>query len=251
MSATPSLAITTVAAGWNLMQTIAPTSFMGVNFVGVALGSYDFGGAIGVHGTGHADTVIQRLADASVTDPVPPSAVAPPVPIKLVALQLRSAAPVDFGAGLDYYFITLQSLHGGPASTGQMTIGFDSAVDGTFTSAFDVFFDLRIGCLSCAIVFSGDQPLAMADPVPWTRTPPPNAVVIDGVNTTPGPSGGNQLNDFWPVGPVIHGVPAEGTAHTVVPATVPEPASWALMAGGFGLVGAGMRRRSRTRVSFG
>jgi len=32
--------------------------------------------------------------------------------------------------------------------------------------------------------------------------------------------------------------------------TVPEPASWAMMVGGFGLLGAGMRRR-RTAVSFG
>jgi len=32
---------------------------------------------------------------------------------------------------------------------------------------------------------------------------------------------------------------------------VPEPASWALMLGGFGLVGAAMRRRSRTAISFG
>ena len=33
--------------------------------------------------------------------------------------------------------------------------------------------------------------------------------------------------------------------------TVPEPASWALMLGGFGLVGAAMRRRPRTAISFG
>jgi len=32
---------------------------------------------------------------------------------------------------------------------------------------------------------------------------------------------------------------------------VPEPASWALMLGGFGLVGAAMRRRQRTAISFG
>lgn len=32
---------------------------------------------------------------------------------------------------------------------------------------------------------------------------------------------------------------------------IPEPASWALMLGGFGLVGAAMRRRPRTAISFG
>jgi PEP-CTERM motif len=31
---------------------------------------------------------------------------------------------------------------------------------------------------------------------------------------------------------------------------VPEPASWAMMIGGFGLIGAAARRRSRPAVSF-
>jgi len=32
---------------------------------------------------------------------------------------------------------------------------------------------------------------------------------------------------------------------------VPEPASWALMLGGFGAIGTAMRRRPRAAVSFG
>lgn len=32
---------------------------------------------------------------------------------------------------------------------------------------------------------------------------------------------------------------------------VPEPAAWAMMVGGFGVIGAAMRRRQRTSVSFG
>ena len=35
-----------------------------------------------------------------------------------------------------------------------------------------------------------------------------------------------------------------------VPAGIPEPASWALMLGGFGLVGAAMRRRAKVRVTY-
>jgi hypothetical protein len=35
------------------------------------------------------------------------------------------------------------------------------------------------------------------------------------------------------------------------PGAVPEPATWAMMVGGFGAVGAAMRRRQRTKVSFG
>ena len=38
---------------------------------------------------------------------------------------------------------------------------------------------------------------------------------------------------------------------TPSPSDVPEPASWAMMISGFGLIGASMRRRQRAAVSFG
>ena len=38
---------------------------------------------------------------------------------------------------------------------------------------------------------------------------------------------------------------------TIRPAAAPEPASWAMMLGGFGLVGGMMRRRRKGAVSFG
>jgi hypothetical protein len=41
-----------------------------------------------------------------------------------------------------------------------------------------------------------------------------------------------------------------GSVSTAVPA-VPEPATWAMMLAGFGIVGGAMRRRHRTSVSFG
>lgn len=42
-----------------------------------------------------------------------------------------------------------------------------------------------------------------------------------------------------------------GETLSISAAAVPEPASWAMMVGGFGLLGATMRRRARTTVSFG
>ncbi len=42
-----------------------------------------------------------------------------------------------------------------------------------------------------------------------------------------------------------------GTASLPSAAAVPEPGTWAMMLGGFGLVGGAMRRRQRARVSFG
>lgn len=38
---------------------------------------------------------------------------------------------------------------------------------------------------------------------------------------------------------------------SAAPAPAPEPASWALMLGGFGAIGAAMRRRQRAAISFG
>jgi hypothetical protein len=40
------------------------------------------------------------------------------------------------------------------------------------------------------------------------------------------------------------------TSMTAATAAVPEPASWALMIGGFGLIGAAMRRRQSVRVTY-
>ena len=63
----------------------------------------------------------------------------------------------------------------------------------------------------------------------------------------------NQLNSI-----VVNGLSRGGGAYggqaTFITAAVPEPASWALMIGGFGLVGGAMRRRtlraSRSQVAF-
>lgn len=247
-------AMPTVAPGWDLLHTVQPTSFMNQSFVGVQLGSFDFGGGIGILPVGTTDTVVRRLAPAMVPGGSFP-ATAPPIPIELVALQLQSALPIDLGAGLGYYFITLQSARpgGGMLSAGQMTITFDRDTNplmpipvGSFNSFFDVFFDLRIGCLTCSIVFSGDLQISATN-VPWGNLPPQNALEYTGVNRYLGGSNGNRDHDFWPE-PIFETHPS-GAQHTVVAATIPEPASWALMLAGFGLTGAAMRRRHRTLVT--
>jgi PEP-CTERM motif len=44
---------------------------------------------------------------------------------------------------------------------------------------------------------------------------------------------------------------ALATDGTVGPGAVPEPATWAMMIGGFGMIGGALRyRRRRTRVAF-
>ncbi len=81
-----------VAPGFDLFQTTSGTQFMGVQFVGVPLGTFNFPG-IGVRNTGTTDTIIQRLSAASV--PGPPTQTAAPIPIEIVALQLVSVTAFD------------------------------------------------------------------------------------------------------------------------------------------------------------
>jgi hypothetical protein len=67
-----------------------------------------------------------------------------------------------------------------------------------------------------------------------------------------------ERSDAWHIkhlGPVILTelppvlVELPGPTADLPASTVPEPASWALMVGGFGLVGGALRRRSMARVA--
>jgi hypothetical protein len=214
-----------VNPGFDLLHTEPGTSVGGVPFTGVPLGSFDFGG--GAVPTGNADTIVERLAAA--TAPGPP----PAVPIELVALQLMSVVPVDFGLGVGFYFVTLQSARGGPASTGTMgiTFGPEGVPHGTFDSFFDVFFDIRLGSLDGPIALSNNAPLTSVG-APWAHFPPSGAVEIPGVNTLL--NGLDRESDFFPVGTFTEQHPGPpSTIHVVSTATdgrqVPEPSAAAAL----------------------
>jgi hypothetical protein len=230
----------TIFAGYDLFETSAGTTFGGAPFLGAPLGSFDFGGSIGVKPTGTTDTIIHRL-----------SAVGPgsgSTPIEMLALQLVSAVPVDFGLGVDTYFITLQSARGGPASTGTMaiTVGPEGSPHGTFDSAIDVFFDVRKGGLAGPIALSGDL-LLTSSGTPWGHAPLPGELLIDGVNHFL--NGSSIDNDFQTAG-LAEGHPT-GAVHVVQPAhnstssfATPEPGSFALFgAGALTLLGFARRMR--------
>lgn len=158
-----------VLPGYDLFETLSGTAFVGVPFEGVPIGTYDFGS--GPQKVGTTDTIVQRFDPASA-----PSTT---IDIELVALQLKSSVPADFGLGLGTYYITLQSARGGPASLGAMTINFDPRGEvsphGTFDSFFDVFFDIRLGDLDGPIALSDDERVDSRQN-PWSHDPPrPNA----------------------------------------------------------------------------
>ena len=232
--------------GFDLFQTQPGTSVGGVPFVGVPEGTFNFGG--GPVGTGNTDTIVHRLGAGVAPGGVP--GVAPPIPIEMVALHLMSAAPTNFGLGVGFYFVTLQSERGGPASTGTLgiTFGPEGVPHGTFNSFFDVFFDIRLGSLTGPIALSGSAPLT-ATGVPWSHFPGPGAVEIPGVNTFL--NGSNRLADFFPIGPFTEQHPGPpATIHVVATGTVavPGPSTLLLLVvGGVSLLGSGWRRRTRAR----
>ncbi|MEO6567332.1 MAG: PEP-CTERM sorting domain-containing protein [Opitutaceae bacterium] len=227
-------ASTTVSAGYDLLTTLPGTRFGGVAYEGVALGTFNFGTTIGTQSVGNADEIVHRLSSAASGSPIA---------TELLALQLVSTAPVDFGLGTGFYFITLQSARGGPASVGQRTISFGpeapaGSPHGTYDSFFDVFFDIRFGSLNGPIAISGDTILT-ASGVPWNHFPSSGALELAGVNSFL--DGNDRDRDFWPdpfdaLGP--------SGRHQVSVASIPEPATYSLLTIGL-LVCLGYRTLSR------
>jgi hypothetical protein len=109
----------TVNRGWDLLRTDPSSTADGVHWQGVSIGAYDFGGSIGVQNVGDTDTIIHRTADAAASAY---GSWVDNVPVSIEALQLRSVDQVNLGAGLGYYYVTLQSLRGGSVSSGTMSI---------------------------------------------------------------------------------------------------------------------------------
>jgi hypothetical protein len=221
-----------VLPGYDLLQTDPTgTIFMGVNFKGVPLGTFDFGK--GPVATGLTDTIVQRLQTATA-----PGGGSSTINIQLVALQLESVTPVN-GHNL---FATLDQQQ---ASTGAMTINFNGAgTGGTFSSFFDVFFDLHVDSLNGPLAMPPVDLQLSSSGDAWGRTPPAGAEIIDGVNNHL--DGKDNVWDFWVPGEVQHD--ASGAAKHLVKGAltgVPEPSTMAFLMAGLMAGGGFARRRTR------
>ena len=212
-----------IEPGFDLFRTDQPTTFQGVPFECVPIPSFDFGGTAGVINLNSTDTIVRRITPGSGSGP----GTTDTIDIEMVALQLRSVDPVDFGGGVDFHFVTLNGV-----SLGSMDVTFDSPAGGTFDAALDVSFDLRIGSLTGPIVLSDVLPFTV-DGVPWGRTPSHDAFGIDGVNSFL--NGLDRSADFWPD---PFSLVAPGAVHSVSPIPAPGAAALGALA-----LGATLRRR--------
>lgn len=217
-----------VLAGSDYFVTQPGTTFGGVAFNGVP------------SGPGNTDTIVQRQDTVLLGTGAPASG---STPLLMTQLQLVSAVPTDFGLGVGLYYITLQSARGGPATVGNMTINLNANDDnapltpeGTFSSFFDVFFDVRLGSTSGPIAMSSALVLTNSG-ANWDANPAPSDLLVPGLrgDVTANLHTNKIQNvdihdmDFFAVGAVIESHPT-GAQHVVTNAN-PEPGSLALVSG--------------------
>jgi hypothetical protein len=260
------LSITARAAD---LDPTAPSVALGSDYFATVPGThFNFGGTIGdvslmglPIGPFDTDTIVQRQADAIIGGPA--------ISIQIVALSLKSTAPVFVGGNFFDVFVTLD-----PANlandTGSLAVTGTQA-GGLFTSNLNVFFDAHFAQVGGGAVFDVFNNISLTNSgAPWGPTPTPGALLVNGPDdgttsdqnanfhsglksgactptapSTPcevdfflnsGPSGGNPNQPF---------VEGNGTneAHFAIEAQTPEPASLFLI--GSALLALGLRLKLR------
>ena len=217
-----------------------------VNFLGLPIGPFN------------TDTIIQRKADAVLGGSA--------IPIQMVGLSLKSAAPVNVGGSFFDVFVTLD-----PANlandTGTMAIAGNTTTGGTFASALNVFFQAHFAPTAAGSAFDVfNQVNITSSGTAWGPTPPAGAVIVNGADD--GTTADQQANkhsglictvatgacevDFF--------LPTKGTTlvqssatgnfslmavGATTPTPVPEPGSLLLLSSG--IIAFGLRLKWRRR----
>ena len=193
-----------IEPGWTLLETTEGTQInlpeVGLTpFTGVPFGAFnfraghlgDFGRGLGRRKTSRTDAIAKRLVPA-VTEEIGATIT---IPVELVGLQLRSVNPVGGPFKDQHVFVTLQSMRGGPQTLGVMAIRFDSEAGGSFSTMFQVYFDMRVGSLD-------SQPLSQraksffGRETTWQRVAPSDAKLLPRINSKL--SDAAQLGSFFP-----------------------------------------------------
>jgi len=255
------LAVSINAIGADIDPTI-PTVALGSDYFATLPGThYNFGGGIGnvnfmglPIGPFNTDAIIQRRADAPLGGPA--------IPIQIVALSLKSTAPVNVGGSFFDVFITLD-----PANlandTGTMSMAGNTVTGGSFSSALNIFFQAHfqpVGGGSAFDVFN--QVNVTSSGNPWgpaagngfgiVNGPDDGTVADQQANKHSGlicttPTGACEV-DFFLNNNVTRSTSTGNFVLVETAAvTVPEPASLLLLSSGMIALGVRMKFRRRSK----
>src|SRR5882672_6564340 len=237
-----------------------PSVALGSDYFATQPGThFNFGGGIGdvnllglPIGPLNTDTIIQRKADAVLGGAA--------IPIQMVALSLKSAAPVNVGGSFFDVFITLD-----PANlandTGTMSMAGNTTTGGTFSSALNVFFQAHFAPTGAGSAFDVfNQVNLTSSGTAWGPTAPAGAVIVNGpddgtaadqqANKHSGlictaATGACEVDFFLPTsGTTLTESTSTGNeAHIVRLAQTPEPGTMLLL--GSALVALGLKLKLR------
>jgi hypothetical protein len=249
---TPALLTVLLVLGLSMAASAAdidptvPSVALGSDYFATQPGThFNFGGGIGdvnllglPIGPFNTDTIIQRKADAVLGGAA--------IPIQMVALSLKSAAPVNVGGSFFDVFITLD-----PANlandTGTMSIAGNTTTGGTFSSALNVFFQAHFAPTGAGAAFDVfNQVNLISSGTAWGPTPPAGAVIVNGpddgtaadqqANTHSGlictaSTGACEVDFFLPTSgtSLTESTSTGNEAHIVRVALTPEPGTMLLL----------------------
>lgn len=215
--------------GFDLFHTQSAT--LDLSSFGMGLGLTEFESVVG--GPGNTDTIIKRKP------PFLPPGGTGTIDVEIVALQLRSVAPVDLGGTLHDIDIRLDLNFARPSLGEYDMLAHDETPGGTYNSFFDVFVELDFFEVSNpGNMFSllGMDRFA-SDNDPWSHMPPP-LYPEDGAL----PPGGFYPDAVTYSSDLSNGGTGLFNSLRLTPA-IPEPNTLALFA--LGLAGLGFARRRK------
>jgi len=156
-----------------------------------------------------------RPYTGGVVENAPPAA-------ELIALNLSGPKTITFGEAIAGLYLAIISWNGNAAQ-----------------------FDQPFQVISSGQGYWGSGTITLGDDNTFVGTGEPHGIIYF-PGTFSSLTFTDTSNEYW------HGltIGVARLASDPDPDAVPEPATWAMMIAGFGLAGAAMRRRARSRISF-